>query len=92
MICECNAFYVGKTRRELRQQIGDHLYYSNSGKLTAIGQHIGLCHRFRSEVAKFFVLEVVHEDPQSGNWDRKLLQGETLRIERLNAVVPPGLN
>lgn len=46
MLCDCKAFYVGKTIRELRQRIGNHLYYSTNGKLTTIGRHIGLYHRF----------------------------------------------
>lgn len=54
MICDCNAFYVGKTIRELRQQIGDHLYYSANGKLTTIGRHIGLYHRFDPQVKSNF--------------------------------------
>ena len=26
MICNCGAFYIGKTFREFRQRMGDHLY------------------------------------------------------------------
>lgn len=92
MTCICNAFYVGKTKRELCQRIGDHLYYSTGGKFTAVGRHIGLHHRFKFEVAKFFVLEVIPQNPRGGNWDKLILQREILWIERLNAIVPPGLN
>lgn len=40
MLCERKAFYVGKTIRELRQRIRNHIYFSTNGKLTTIGRHI----------------------------------------------------
>lgn len=92
MNCTCQAFYEGKTIRELRQRIGDHLYDSENGKLTTIGRHIGLYHRFDNSVVKFLVLEVVQPNPRGGDWDRSILQREALWIERLNATTPPGLN
>lgn len=92
MNCVCKAFYVGKTIREFRQRIGDHLYDSENGKLTTIGRHIGLHHRFDNSVVKFLVLEVVQSNPRGGDWDRSILQRESLWIERLNATIPPGLN
>lgn len=81
MLCICKAFYVGKTIRELRQRIGDHFYYSENGKLTTIGRHIGLYHRFDNSVVQFVVLEVVKPNPRGGDWDRTVLQRETLWIE-----------
>lgn len=53
---------MGKTIRELRQRIGDHLYYSSIGKLATVGRHIGLYHKFKPEVVKFMVLERIHEE------------------------------
>lgn len=92
MLCTYQAFYVGKTIRELRQRIGEHLYCSTSGKLTTIGRHIGLHHRYNPLAVKFLILEVVATDPRGGDRDRVLLQQEALWIERLNALIPPGLN
>lgn len=69
LICDCNAFFVGKTIRELRQWIGNHLYYSTNRKLTTIDCHIGLHHIFNTQVVKFLVLEVVPQD-LGDNWDR----------------------
>lgn len=39
-----------------------------------------------------FVLEVIPVNPRGGNWDKTILQRETLWIECLNAMTPPGLN
>lgn len=91
MVCTCNAFFEGKTIRELRQIIGDHLSYSSNGQLTTIGPHISLHHRYQSEVVKFRVLEVM-KDLRGGDWDRSILRRETIWIERLNTHIPPGLN
>lgn len=63
--CDCKAFYVGKTIRELRQFIGDHLYCSTNGKLTTIGHHVGLYHRFNPLEATFLALKVIPLDPRS---------------------------
>lgn len=92
IVCACNAFYVGKTIRELRQRIGDHLYCSTNGKFTTVGRHIGLHHRFNPEVVKLVVLETIPKDVHGGDWDRKILQREAVWIEFLNANIPPGLN
>lgn len=79
MVCACNAFYVGKTIRELRQRMLDHLYYLSSGKFTTVGRYIGLHHRFQPEVV--MVLEVVPEDLRGGDWDQLILRWETTWIE-----------
>lgn len=89
MLCTCHAFYVGKTIRELRQRIGDHLYCSTNGKLTTIGRHTGLYHRYNSLAVQFLVLKVLAIDPRGGDRDRVLLQREALWIERLTATIPP---
>lgn len=43
-------------------------------------------------MVSFFILEVVPMNPRGGNWDNHILQHETLWIEHLNALTPPGLN
>lgn len=90
--CQCGAYYVGKTFRELRQRIGDHVYDVTNGKLTTIGRHVGLHHRYDASFISFQVLEAVRPDPRGGNWNQRLLQSETLWIERLEAYKFPGLN
>lgn len=69
---------MGKTIFELRQRIGDHLYYSSNDKLTTVGRHIGLHHRFDLMAVRFLVLEVVHQSPGGSDWYRAILQTEIL--------------
>lgn len=53
MTCKCGAFYVGKTIRQLRQRINDHIYYSTNGKmLTPISRHLDLYHRFNTSLGE----------------------------------------
>lgn len=91
-MCVCNAFYIGKTIRELSQWIGNHLYYSTNGKLTTVGRHFWLYHRFDPQAVKFMVIETIPEDPRGGTWDVRILQHKILWIERLDATTPLGLN
>lgn len=93
MTCTCGVFYVGKTARQLRQRINDHVYYSGNGKmLTPVSRHLDLHHRFDTSSISFTVLAVVPKNPRGGEWDRLILQKESLWIERLNAIKAPGLN
>lgn len=93
MTCTCGVFYVGKTVRQLRQRINDHIYYSGNGKmLTPVSRHLNIYHRFDTSSIVFAVLAVVPKSPRSGEWERFILQKETLWIERLNATRAPGLN
>lgn len=92
MLCTCQAFYVGKTIREFRQRISDHIYYSTNGKLTTVGNHIGLYHKYNLKAVGFLALEVVPPDGRGGDRAKILFQREALWIERLNATIPLGLN
>lgn len=80
----------GKTIRQLKKRIYDHLYYSQYAKmLTPVSRHLGLYHEFDTSVVKFINLEVVPQDPCGGKWDKRILQRETLWIERLGVTRAP---
>ena len=93
MLCNCGAFYVGKTIREFKKRMYDHIYYSQYAKMiTPVSRHLGLYHRFDVSQVKFIVLDVIPEDPRGRNWDQRILQKETFWIERLGATSFPGIN
>lgn len=93
MKCRCRAFYIRKTKRHFGQRTDDHTYYSGGGKIiTPVTRHVGLHHKYHTEMVSFFVLEVIPPDPRGGNWDKRILQRETLWIDCLNAITPPGIN
>lgn len=87
MNCRCGAFYIGKTKGEFGQRIGDHTYYSAGGKvIMSITKHIGLYHKYHTEIVSIFILEVIPLGLRGGNWDQLILQRETLWIKHLNAL------
>lgn len=93
MTCQCGAFYMGKTSRQLRQRINGHIYYSGNGKmLTSVSRHLDLYHKCDTLVVSFLVLAVVPRNPKGGEWDKILPQKEAIWVERLSVVNPPGLN
>lgn len=92
MTCKCKAFYVGKTIRQFRSRIKDHIYYGGGKMVTSVSRHLDLYHKFDTSVISFIALAVIPQNPRGGNWDKQILQRETLWIERLNAIHAPGIN
>lgn len=93
MSCACNAYYVDKTKRKLKQQINYHLYDIVKGRINKpIPRHIGFCHKLDEKMIKFSVLEVIPYPIQEGNWDREILNWESKWIFLLREISQPGLN
>lgn len=63
MLCKCNCYYVGKSRRELRKETAS-IYISS---------HTSRNHGYDPSIVKFIVLDTVHIDPRGGNWDCRIL-------------------
>lgn len=65
LYCRCGAFYIGKTRRQLRQRLLDHLYDIEAGKLDkSLCRHVGFKHRYDPNVIACRVLEHIVEPPR----------------------------
>lgn len=60
--------------------------------ITPVILHLGLYHTFDTSHVRFITLNVIKRDPCGGNWDKKILQQETLWIEQLNATQSPDIN
>lgn len=89
----CGVFYIEKTKLQFGQRIGDHIYYSDGGKIiTPVTRHVDLHHKYHTDMVSFFILEVISPDPRGGNWDKRILHLDALWIESLDAMIPPGLN
>lgn len=87
------AFYVGKTRRQLRHTLQDHLYDIQEGRIyKLVPRHLGLFHKYDPNAVSCRVLEHVPEPLRSGDWDNLILHRESRWIHTLNAMVVPGLN
>lgn len=85
-ICPCGAFYIGKTRREFRIRMREHIYAANIGDLDSpIGLHMVRIHKYKTTAFKFIDLDRVYPNPRGGDWDRPILQLEAKWIFKLNA-------
>lgn len=56
MLCDCGAFYVGKTKRQFFHWIRDHVRLVSKSKMeTPISCHMGLFHAFDLSKMLFFL-------------------------------------
>lgn len=93
ILCQCGAFYIGKTIRSFWKRMKDHIYYATCGILnTAIGHHVAFKHRYDPHVFRFAALDRIYEDPRGGNFDQWVLQREIKWVYDLLATSFPGLN
>lgn len=93
MRCECQRFYIEKTKRLFHHRIRDHVSLMLKKKMeTSISRHIGLYHNFDPLKMKFFALEHVPSHYIGGDIDRVLLQKESKWFYTLLATNYPGLN
>lgn len=67
LTCVCQAFYIGKRKRQLRQRLLDHVYDVNDGRLNKpICHHVGIKHKYDPRVLTCRVLEHIPEPPRGG--------------------------
>lgn len=93
MRCDCQAFYIGKTRRQFQRRIHDHICAIANVKIkTPIAYHMGLIHNFDLSMLHFVALECITMMERGGDWDQLLLRHEARWIHNLNGVCTPGLN
>lgn len=93
MLCECHAFYVGKTKRPFYHRIRDDVsLVSKKIMETPISRHMGLLHHFDCSKMHFFALKHIPPGDRGGDYDKILLQREARWIHELSALKYPGLN
>lgn len=90
--CRCGLQYVGKTHREFRRRIGDHLGDIRNKRDTAISRHIRTMHDGDPRFISFQAIEHVSRGMRGGDWDRRILQRESFWIFELRTLCPQGLN
>lgn len=90
--CPCPKDYVGKTTRQLRRRIGEHLGNIRRGDDTPLATHMRLTHPGHEKDLKFVGLEIVRKSQRGGNMDKNVLKKETEWIFRLDSMAPNGIN
>ncbi|OCU02294.1 hypothetical protein XELAEV_18008056mg [Xenopus laevis] len=92
MKCQCETKYVGKTQREFRRRILEHVGDVRHKRNTSVANHINELHNGYTEVMKFTAIEHIKSTTRIGDIDKKLLQSEAKWINWLNSKSPNGLN
>ncbi|OCT99908.1 hypothetical protein XELAEV_18005692mg [Xenopus laevis] len=92
MKCKCDLIYVGKTRREFRRRILEHVGDVRNKRNTTIANHIKEMHNGDTGYMRFFAVEHIQQTTRVGDIDRTLLQCEAKWIYWLNSKAPNGLN
>lgn len=78
MMCKCQSFYVGKTKRELRVRMSKHIRSIRIGdQLYPVSHNTSRHNGYDLSIVKFIVLDRVHPDPRGGDWDKRILQLES---------------
>ncbi|OCT98775.1 hypothetical protein XELAEV_18011009mg [Xenopus laevis] len=92
MECVCGKRYVGKTKREFRRHILEHVGDVRNKRNTSVANHVNTHHNGDNGVMKFTAVEHIKSTTRIGDLDNKLLQREAEWIYWLNTKVPSGLN
>ncbi|XP_056404927.1 uncharacterized protein LOC130296905 [Hyla sarda] len=85
--CTCPLGYVGKTSREIRRRVGEHLGDIRHRHDTSIAKHVWEQHNGDPKVLTFQVIEVIRSSIRRGDTDRKILRKEAEWIFRLKTDV-----
>lgn len=91
-MCNCPLLYIGKTIREFRRRVLEHVGDIDHSRDTPVALHMRTTHPRDLFVIPFWILEVIKKDERRGNVDHLLLQKEAAWIYRLKTMAPSGLN
>ncbi|XP_054867021.1 uncharacterized protein LOC111575603 isoform X1 [Amphiprion ocellaris] len=91
--CVCGCFYIGRTKRKLKERFAEHKYAIRKGNMEyPIAKHFkNMTHTNINELT-IMAIEVIENTPRGGDRLKRLLQRETFWIHSLKATVFPGLN
>ncbi|KAM4034840.1 LOW QUALITY PROTEIN: uncharacterized protein ACNLHF_021544 [Anomaloglossus baeobatrachus] len=81
--CSCGLEYIGKTKREFRRRIGEHLRDIRLGNDTPLAKHMNSIHGGNIGHVSFQGIDVVPPLKRGGDWDKKILQKECEGLEQL---------
>ncbi len=92
--CPCpGVFYVGRTKRRLRDRLAEHKYAIRTGNADyQMAQHFLQAHNKNDSLLKIEALEHIRPLDRGGDRIRRLNQRETFWIHQLDALRYPGLN
>ncbi|KAM4045688.1 uncharacterized protein ACNLHF_009542 isoform 2-T2 [Anomaloglossus baeobatrachus] len=90
--CTCPKMYVGKTIRQFKQRILEHIGNIRRKEDTPISKHMWEHHRGNCGEISFQGVEKVSESGRTEDMDYRVQRKETQWIYRLKSLSPNGLN
>lgn len=90
--CPCPKLYVGKTIRQLRRRVLEHIGDIALNRERTLARHMRQVHNKEPYQLRFWVIEQPKLGARKGNLDQYLLKTEARWIFRLNSRTPSGLN
>lgn len=90
--CTCPKNYVGKTKREFRRYILDHVGDIRNRRDTSLTTHVWEYHDGDPKSITFCAMELVRPSPRGGDWDSRILQKESRWMYRIRSMSPLGIN
>lgn len=90
--CSCPLIYVGKTIREFRRRILEHIGDIEHARDTPVALHMRRVHPDSPFSIRFCVIESIRSNGRKGDIDKLLQQKESTWIYRLKSLSPRGLN
>ena len=91
--CECGAFYIGRTKRRMRDRLAEHKYAIRTQNPNyPMAEHYRVAGHTNIDRLKIMAIEVIPRSYRGGDRLKRLLQRETYWISTLKATSPPGLN
>lgn len=95
LTCPCaeGFFYIGRTKRRLRDRLAEHKYAIRIGNSDyPMARHFSECHNSNDTLLRIQGVEHVKPLVRGGDRLKKLNQRETFWIHHLEAMEHPGLN
>lgn len=90
--CTCGVQYVGKTTREFRRRVGEHLGDIRNKRDTAVSRHIWQNHNGDANNICFQGIDKILTSKRRGNIEKMILQKESYWICTLKTITHNGLN
>ena len=91
--CPCGLMYVGRTKRQLKVRIGEHVKNIRLGyKDHNVSLHFKTHHNQDPSGLRFWGIDVIKPTWRGNNMVRDLSKRETLWIYLLDTLTPKGLN
>lgn len=91
--CLCSLQYVGRTTRQLKVRINEHLTNIKNGYPNhSVSRHFKLCHDSDPSLCTFYGIDKISRDWRGTHMKRAVSKNETYWLYKLQTMQPHGMN